>query len=262
MKRFFRSLLCSMAALVLLLSFAQAAPRYPAFQGSVTDAAAVLSGETVSQLKVVMEEIRDETDINLTVVTVDFLDGYPIDQYAQGLRSQWELFSNNILVLIAVGEDRCTADVGGDGGDVLIPLSTLQKLVNMHIAPAMLREDYNGAMHEFIPALLTELNKVYDTRLSADYFGMPPAAAEPVLPGDWLEEWTNRFLDAQEYSGDRYANHEEEDDEVSLGKIILTFILLSIVFGKRKHRRREGCGCSPISRILAMFGLWRLWDRD
>ena len=262
MKRILRCLLCAMAAWMLLLSLAQAAPRYPAFQGSVTDAAAVLSGETVSQLKSVMEDIREETDLNLTVVTVDFLDGYPIDQYASGLRGQWELFSNNMLVLLAVGEDRCTVDVGGDGGDVLIPLSTLQKLANMHLVPAMLREDYNGAMHEFIPSLLTELNKVFGTRLSADYFGMPPAAAEPKLPGEWLEQWTDHFRTAQEYSGDHYTAEENEDDEISLGKIILTLILLSVVFGKDKRRRRAGCGCSPISRILAMFGLWRLWDRD
>ena len=262
MKRFFRCLACMMAAVVFVLSFAQAGPRYPVFQGNVTDAAAVFSTETVNNLRSVIDDVRDETGVNLTIVTVDFLDGYTIDAYAQGLREQWQLLSNNMLLVIAVGEDRCMFALAGEGSNVLITPSAAQKLASTYVEPAMLREDYNGAMHDFIPALLTEMNKAYDTRLSADYFGMPAVTAEPMLPSDWLADWTFQFTGADRQPED-YHHETEDDDEISQGKIILTLVLLSIVFGKRGRRRRhEGCGCSPISRILAMFGLWRLWDRD
>ena len=260
MERFIRCLACMMAAVVFALSFAQAAPRYPVFQGNVTDAAAVFSAETVTHLRDVIDDVRDETDVNLSIVTVDFLDGYTIDAYTQGLRETWQLTGNSMLLVIAVGEDRCTITLAGEGGDVLITPSAAQKLVGTYVEPAMLREDYNGAMHDFIPALLTELNKAYGTRLSADYFGMPAVTAEPILPSDWLADWTFQFSGAERQQED-YHHVTEEDDEISLGKIILTLVLLSIIFGKR-GRRRMGCGCSPISRILAMFGLWRLWDRD
>lgn len=260
MKHITRCALCVLAAVLMLFSFALAAPRYPARQGSVTDNAMVLSSSTMTNLQEVIRDIQEETDESLLLVTVDFLDGYTMQAYMNGLRSEWALPENSILLLLAVGEHSLGCSVGSD---VLLSASVVEKLMRMHIEPRIASLDYNSAMYDFIPALLTEVNKAYGTRLSADAFGMPAVSPEPFSYEKWLEEWTFGISGHEQIADPPISRSDDDDDDISFGKIILTLVLLSVFFGgKRSRRRHGGCGCSPLSRLLAALGLWKLWDRD
>lgn len=256
-----------MLACVLLLSLlctpALAAPRYPQRQGVVTDAAAVLSADTVTHLRTVADDLSRKANIALSIVTVDFLDGSDATAYAQGLQQHWQLDDNSLLILIAVGEDHCIAS---GGSSVKLPAATLTKLVSTYLEPSILRLDYNGAMYAFIPQLLTEVNKTYNVNITAEAFGiMPAATAVPFSYTDWM---TSRQT-ARQASGDvagaalPRASAKNDDGGFSLWKIILTFFLLSTIFKNSKRLQRHGCGCGcfPFSRILAAFaGLFHLWD--
>ncbi|MGN0778566.1 MAG: TPM domain-containing protein [Aristaeellaceae bacterium] len=266
MKHLFRAFVCCLLIGMLLLSSAWAAPRYPASQGSVTDAAAVLSVSVVSDLTKAAEKLDKATGVSLTIATVDFLDGATLQSYGAGLRDAWSLGDDDLLLLLCVGEDKFGLFPGEDV-TARLPFSTQQKLLSAYLEMPFLQQDYDGAMRAFIPALVSECAKAWrkDINLSG-LLGTPEATTAPLSATDWLmrrgEEPTATPSPVQR------VTEEDEDSGLSLGKVILTVFLLMVIFGNRdrRHGRHNrsgcGCGCMPFSSILAALGLWKLWERD
>ena len=269
MKQILRVFVCLALACMLLVSTALAAPRYPASQGRVTDAAAVLSASVVTDLTKASERLQKAAGVSLTVATVDFLDGATLQSYGEGLRAAWGLGDEDLLLLLCVGEDKFGLFPGEDVTDRL-PSATQQKLLSAYLEGPFLRQDYDGAVRAFVPALITECAKAWRTEVDlSGLLGTPAATAAPLS----VEDWLTRRGDEPEAteSPARRVTEEDEDSGVSLGKVILTVFLLMIIFGNRGHRRGRGrrddrrgcgCGCMPFSSILAALGLWKLWDRD
>ena len=262
-----KKIICLLLALLLLCSTALAAPRYPSKLGEVTDAAAVLSQSTVKDLVRFAKEVDDETSIDFYVVTVDFLDGESLEDYAAALRDQWNLHGNDLMLLIAVGEDKF-GTFGGEGFDRKVSPQVQEKLLNTHFAGPFLQQNYNEAIAQYIPALATEINKAYDENIKLNgLFGHTEA---PVV--NWAEEWSQRWneanvkvhTDVKVKTGLERVTEEDKDTGFSLGKVILTVFLLMVIFGKKDRRGRNGCGCgcAPFSSILAALGLWKLWDNE
>lgn len=249
--------------LLALCAAASAEPRYPARQGSVTDAAAVLSQSTVSDLGKVCEELEDETGVNLIVATVDFLDGESLARYGEGLRALWKLDDDDLLLLLAVGEDKF-ASFGGDDVTERLTAAVQQKLLSAHLEEPFLAQDYDGALRAYVPALVSECAKLWDETVDiGGLLGAPSATAAPID----VEEWLLRRVEStrEETRHTFRVTEEDEDTGVSLFKVILTVFLLMVIFGKKNRRGRRngcGCGCMPFSSILAALGLWKLWDKD
>lgn len=250
-----KKLFCLLLALLCLCSFAAAEPRYPEKQGAVTDAAAVLSQSTVRDLNAFAKEVDDETSIRFYVATVDFLDGASLSNYANGLRQYWELEDDDLLLLLAVGEDKF-GSFGGDDVKSFLSAQAQDKLLSTYLEEPFLSQQYDEAISRYIPALANELNKVFNEDIDMDgLFGQTQQTQV-----DWAEEWSNRldeFFQEDEPSAIDRVTHEDKDTGFSLGKVILTMFLLSVIFGKRRGRR----GCNPFTRLFAAFGLWKLWDR-
>ena len=268
MKRFL-SLLLAMLVLCACLP-ACAAPRYPERQGGTTDAAAVLSQSTLRDLATYAQRLKDETDIELFVVTVDFLDGETLSSYGEGLFTQWKLDDDSLLLLLAVGEDKFATF---SGRDVTRHLSrqVQDKLLSTSLEGPFLRQAYDEAIASFIPALTQEINKAFDADVSVGgLFGQ--AGSESLSVEEWADEWARRWNAAHDEEptpdsvGDR-VTREDKSTGFSLGKVLLTVFLLMVIFGnfsdrRGRHGRRRGCGCAPFSSILAALGLWKLWDKD
>ena len=268
MKRFL-SLLVAMLVLCACLP-ACAAPRYPERQGGTTDAAAVLSQSTLRDLATSAQRLKDETDIELFVVTVDFLDGETLSSYGEGLFTQWKLDDDSLLLLLAVGEDKFATF---SGRDVTRHLSrqVQDKLLSTSLEGPFLRQAYDEAIASFIPALTQEINKAFDADVSVGgLFGQ--AGSESLSVEEWADEWARRWNAAHDEEptpdsvGDR-VTREDKSTGFSLGKVLLTVFLLMVIFGnfsdrRGRHGRRRGCGCAPFSSILAALGLWKLWDKD
>ncbi len=226
--------------LLLLLSVctvALAQPRYPIGDDEVCvmDAACVLSVSTVRDVEKLSDRLEDEADVRLVVVTVDFLDGENLADYAQGLRDEWYLDQDeDLLLLMAVGEDQCGLYPGEDLG---LSRATLQKLVATHFQSAFLAQRYDDAIAELMPALVDEINKRHGTDVSAaGLFGTSAQANNPQ------NVWSSRYERAQNEatpSFDDYATYEEDDTGYSFGKVVLIVLLLMMVFGRRKKRRRH-----------------------
>lgn len=260
MKKNLQLLLCAVLVLCMTCCPVLAEPRYPAQQDTVTDAAAVLSADTVRDLKDAADRLAKATDVHLTIALVDFLDGSTIAAYGEGLRSHWQLGNDDVLLLLAVGEDQFGL-YGGKNFSSKISVSTQQKLLTSYLQASFMAQDYDGALRTFIPALITECSKTFGETVNlSGLLGTPETTAEPFDVEDWLQR---RFEQSNQTNTAHHVTDENEDTGISLGKIILTLFLLSVIFGKRNRRgRRHSCGCMPFSSLLAALGLWRLWDRD
>ena len=262
-----KKIICLLLAMLLLCSAALAQPRYPAKQGEVTDAAAVLSQSTVKDLVTFADRVDDDTPVDFYVATVDFLDGESLADYAAALRDQWNLHDNDLLLLIAVGEDKF-GTFGGEDINRKISTQVQDKLLNSYFAPAFLEQRYDEAISQYIPALTEEINKAYDESISLN--GLFGQTAPSQSMEEWAEEWSKRWADAnvkvktdvKVKTGLERVTHEDKDTGFSLGKVILTVFLLMVIFGKKDRRGGCGCGCAPFSRILAALGLWKLWDNN
>lgn len=228
--------------LLLLLSVctvALAQPRYPDGddEAVVVDAACVLSVSTVRDVEKLSERLEDEADVRLVVVTVDFLDGENLADYAQGLRDEWFLDEDeDLLLLMAVGEDACGLFPGEDVG---LSRATLQKLVATRLQSAFLAQRYDDAIAELMPALVDEINKRHGTDVSVS--GLFGAAAQ-AQANNSQNVWSSRYERAQSEStpslGDRIA-YEDDDTGYSFGKVVLVVLLMMMIFGRRKRRRRR-----------------------
>lgn len=257
MKRIMTLLL---AALLMLPVFtALAEPRYPGNQGAVTDAAAVFSASTVQDLRALNEVL--ENILNLRVVTVDFLDGATLAEYGEGLRAKWDLDENDLLLLMAVGEDKF-GFFGSRYVNEHLSTGVQQKLLSTTFETPFLQQDYDGAIAALMPSLAKEVGKAWDEKIDMDGLFGTVSTASLNTEQDWLVRPVER-LETVERHINRFM---DEDDETgfSLGKVILTVILLLIIFSnynKRGNRRGCGCGCMPFSSLLAGWGLWKLWKK-
>lgn len=251
MKRIF-SLLLSLC-LLLSIPFASAEPRYPAKAGITVDAAAVLSASTVKDLEKLQMAFRREADFDLYIATVDFLDGYSLNEYAQGLAARWGL-DGAALLLLVVGEDKFTLY---NGKSIPLPTATMEKLLSTHFEEAFLTQRYDAAMTNLLTAMVNEVNKHCDTRISTSgLFGSITNQA------DWVErltEWSEDMAEQQANNAESYHEKAEKQGNLrSLLKVLLTVALLMYIFGRNKDgKRRAGC----LGTLLAGFGLFRLWKR-
>jgi len=260
-------LLClCLAAMLLVCCTALAAPRYPEKNGYATDGAAVLSKKTMDDLNAYSKLLEKEAELGLYVATVDFLDGEGLESYAAGLREKWQLKDDDLLLLLAVGEDKFGL-WGGEKINRRLSESVQQKLLSAHLHGPFMRQDYDGAINACMPALNDEIGKAFDKAIALDgLFGTVTAPDRNWA--DWAEDWSARMREnkaspAPERTVRERVTDEDEDTGFSLGKVILTLFLLSVIFGKKPRARRGcGCGCAPFSSLLAALGLYKLWDKD
>ena len=158
-------------ACLLCCASALAEPRYPEKTGDATDAALLLSAQTLSDWVQLADEVKDETDVRLYLATVDFLDGATLAEYGAGLRDKWDLGKKDLLLLMAAGEDTF-GFFGGESVNEKFSVSAQEKLLSTAFQAKFLAQDYDGALASLGPALARELGKCYGETIStAGLFG-------------------------------------------------------------------------------------------
>lgn len=174
---------CLVLAAVLCLSCALGAmPTKPA-NGYVADAANVLSSETVSHIVSQNETLTSKTGAAIVVVTVDFLDGKDIDDYATDLFNEWGIGDaerdNGLLILLAIGEDNYYA-LQGSGLESALPTSKLADYNDTYLEDHFAAGEYDSGVLELFDALYDWFQSEYVPYVSGDGNGQTNAAPAPV----------------------------------------------------------------------------------
>lgn len=147
--------LCLLLALALCLTGALAAlPTKPA-NGYVTDAANVLTSDTINYIVSQNEALTAENGAAIVVVTVDFLDGESIDDYATDLFNEWGIGDaeqdNGLLILLAIGEDNYYT-LQGAGLQTMLTSSAMADYNYTYLEEDFAAGDYDSGVRKLFDA--------------------------------------------------------------------------------------------------------------
>lgn len=161
---FFRRFTAAFLVLVLLSSAALAAGPSVPENGYVADEANVLKGSTVEHIVEKGQKLTYATGGAIVVVTVDFLDGKAIDDYATDLFNSWGIGDskkdNGILVLLAIGEENYYT-LAGTGLQKALPASQLQRFNLDYLEDDFAKGDYDSGVKKLFNALYDWFESYY-----------------------------------------------------------------------------------------------------
>lgn len=226
--------ICSFLLLLCLaVSCACAEPRYPSRTGETTDAAAVLSHTTLEDLRTLDSRLDKADALRLRIVTVDFLDGEDVQDYAETLFERWSLDDEDVLLLMAVGEDKYAIATGEDV-DRLLAASTMSKLLAASFEEPFMNQQYDQAVAAYVPTLVREINKVCGTSVNTSgLFGRSSTG----LFDNWAVSLRQKDSEAESGS---VLTREDDRTGFSLLKVIAIVAVLLIVFGSfRRSGKRN-----------------------
>lgn len=135
--------------------------------------------------------LYEKTGAQIVVVTVDFLDGMEIEDYAFTLFNQWKIGSaeknNGVLLLMVVGENRAWA-VQGKGLERTLPSGTLGQILNDYLKEDYLNGRYSIGTRKTFDALYNEVARIYGFNPGGTITPTPtpkpkPGTTSPSVPG-------------------------------------------------------------------------------
>ena len=144
MKFFSRIFICLLVLLPFIGS-AQDIPKKPAVPKLVNDFAHVLSAEQEAALERKLVAYDDSTSNQVTVITIETLNDYPIEEYALKILRDWGIGNqqtNNGVLILAVINDRKLRIEAGYGLEGAIPDIVANNIIANDIAPAFRNENY------------------------------------------------------------------------------------------------------------------------
>lgn len=163
MRRKASALVC-LALALLLAGGCLAAPVARPANGCVADMAGVLRGETVDHIVARNQALTDTTGAVIAVVTVDFLNGRDIDDYATDLFNDWGVGdgqeNNGVLILLAIGEDNYTI-LQGEGLQSALPTSTLGEYAGEYLDADFEAGEYDAGVNKLFDALYAWFEDYY-----------------------------------------------------------------------------------------------------
>ena len=146
MQRFFALTILLLAA-CRIAAHGQGPFPLPEPTGSVNDFAHVLDAETVSRLQALSTELDAKTHAEITVVIVDSIGDFPINDYAMELFNHWGIGhddSRGILIFLAVSDHKWRIETG-NGFKILFPNERVAK-IGATMVPSLRRALYSDAV--------------------------------------------------------------------------------------------------------------------
>lgn len=261
MKKVLSVLLCLML-LLPAAAFAQA--RMPELHGTVTDDANVLSAQTVSDLSAYAEKLSEQTQMDLHIAIVHFLDGMDAQSYANALFAKWELDDNDLLLLGAAGEDTFATVLGAE---VQKQLGSANAENLMFTSSAFGRQfstqQYDAAFASWCTALNTLVEKQLNESIRMDgLFGQTASSPIQQVQSYGSELWGDVMQSITDSNEDYYERLEErwdsEDDGLSAGGWIVLIILVMVMLRRNKYERHKRPGCT--GWLFSLLGVNLLAD--
>ncbi len=264
-------LLLLVVVLLLTVSCAYAEPRYNDKAETISDFANVFSADTISTLNEYNTTLKQKIGVTLYVTTVHFLDGQDVKTYANTLFTRWNLGSDDLLLLLAVGEDTFYTAAGSNISKKF-PESSREVLFSSTFLTKYLALDYDGAMLEYIPKLTDVLSKNYNAAITLPKsFGAtvtkptkPEAVTKPAVIATIEDIFAEDPFFQTQRQQETTVQQVERQSGANIGKLLLLLIIFYLIFSPRKKVRQFGqmagcsscgCGCAPLSWLLAILGI-------
>ncbi|MCL2121859.1 MAG: TPM domain-containing protein [Clostridiales bacterium] len=168
------------AAVLLLLSLflscgylygAEGIPAYHPDYGYVADFADVLQEDTIRYINQANQTLSDLSGAEIIVVTVDFLNGADIEDYAYQLFNTWQIGSaesnNGLLLLLVIGEENYYA-MQGIGLEQQFSSGLLDDYLYEYLEEDFAAGNYNAGVWKFFDASLARLERIYNIQVTGN----------------------------------------------------------------------------------------------
>ena len=158
--------LAALLALLVLLAVPAAALTVPEPSELfyVADYANVLDGDTIDYMVERNDLLYEQTGAQIVVLTVDFLDGVEIEDYAYAVFNNWGIGSadknNGVLLLLVIGEENYWA-VQGKGLENTLSSGTLGDILYDYLETDFAAGDYDAGVRKTFDALYQSLERIY-----------------------------------------------------------------------------------------------------
>ena len=146
------------AALVFTLATLASAQnyRFPEPGGWVNDFAGIIPYEFESRIKSLAEEVEKKTGVEVTVVTVEHMDGMVVEEYANRLYEEWGIGKggedNGLLMLLAMEERKVRIEVGY-GLEGILPDGRVGEILDRYALPDFRDGDYGSGLYRSLVAV-------------------------------------------------------------------------------------------------------------
>lgn len=159
-----RSVLALLLAAAVLWGVCLAAmPKRPE-NGYVADLAGVLESDTVERIVSKNQTLTDSTGAAIVVVTVDFLNGMDIGDYAADLFNDWGIgdakANNGLLILLAIGEEDYYF-LQGTGLQSALSASTLGEYADAYLEDDFAAGNYDAGVGKVFDAFYAWFEDYY-----------------------------------------------------------------------------------------------------
>ena len=161
-----------------------ATPEPPAQpQNYVVDLANVIADDVEAQLNGYLRELEQKTTAQVVVLTVESLDGEPIEQFSLKVAERWKIGQkgkdNGVLITTAVRDRKYRFEIGY-GLEPILPDSLVGSIGRDHLVPHFRKGDYSGGLNS---ATLAVANTIADHQ-GVTITGMPAAQRQPPASGE------------------------------------------------------------------------------
>jgi uncharacterized protein len=155
--------------LVAIASVQAAEPEFPPLTGRVNDRAGLLSERDQRELEAALARFERETTHQIVVVTVESLQGLPIEEYGYQLGRHWGIGQkgkdNGALLIVAPEEREVRIEVGyGLEGELTDAQS--RTIIESRILPHFREGDFAGGIRAGVAAMIETLGGSYDPALA------------------------------------------------------------------------------------------------
>lgn len=146
------------ACLILLsfaVSFAQR-NRFPDPEGWVNDYAQTISSEFESKIEGLAVEVERKTGVEMTVVTVENMQGWTVEEYASRLYEAWGIgkrgLDNGVLLLLAMEERKVRIETGY-GLEGILPDGRAGEILDRYALPDFRDGAYGSGLYRSLVAV-------------------------------------------------------------------------------------------------------------
>lgn len=143
-------------ASLLPVPVARAAREVPFLAGRVTDGANVIPAPVRARLEAKLRDLEGQTGAQVAVLTVDSLDGEPIEDYAVRVFQTWRLgrrgVDDGVLFVVARQERRMRIEVGY-GLEARLTDAMARQILDDRVRPRFRAGDFGGGIEAGVDAI-------------------------------------------------------------------------------------------------------------